>query len=376
MRIRVYQLILAIVLILSALVIGLRGTNPQTTAYQVGGLQTASSVKGVALGPTLWSDSFTGTGWHLSNSNTTQISFLQKDSLNLNATFTSQLDPESVVVARNVNISLSQNPLFVAQLTVSQGVHYGIRFSGTTPDGSGFSAWTEEDPLQHRPGLGSLENVSANLSVETYMANGQAPVQGSRITGLWFYVEATAGTSGTYSMRVASVQAISLTLSPPDASSNSISGSFQGIVIDLNVPEVNQSLFQAYVDFNIHGSSSLRYTPYLMQGTSVLAQGYSYSQNSITSYESAVLTTTLVSSFPNFLPGPNSTAIVIAANSGSINQFSLSNISLKYTSTPIESAGFVDPDTAHLMIAYYFVFLFVTPITITILVAKVFSHEN
>src|SRR5437870_3258341 len=211
MRIRAYQLLLAAVLIISALVIGLRGTNPQTTAYQVSGLQTASSVKGVGLGPTLWSDSFRGTSWHLSPSNTTQTSFTQNGTLDLNSTFTGQPTPQSVTVSRSLNLSLNQNPVVVTQLDVSQGIHYGIRFSGVTSDGTSFNAWSENSPLQHRPGLGSVENVSANLKVQTYLANGQIPLSGSTITRVWLYVEATAGTSGTFSMKVTSIQASPLT---------------------------------------------------------------------------------------------------------------------------------------------------------------------
>ena len=374
MRIRAYQLLLATVLIISALVIGLRGTNPQTTAYQVSGLQTASSVEGVGLGPTYWSDSFTGTSWHLSPSNTTQTVFTQNGTLDLNSTFTGQPIPQSVTVSRSLNLSLDQNPVIVTQLDVSQGVHYGIRFSGVTSDGTSFNAWSENSPLQHRPGLGSVENVSANLKVQTYLANGQIPLPGSRITRLWLYVEATAGTSGTFSMKVTSIQASPLTTS--GSGPTGVTGNFLGVVINLNLPSLNQSIFQAYVDFNIQGPSTLRYTPFLMDGTTILAQGFTYLQNAVTSYESAVMTTTLVSGFPSFLPEGNSTAIIFVANTGNINQFNLVNLSLKYTSTPIQSAGLVDPDVARQMIAYYILFLFVTPITAVILIGRVFKTEK
>ncbi len=85
MKIHVYTLLIALVLVISALVIGLRGTSPQTTAYQVSGLQLATSIQGVGLGPMLWSDSFTSTAWYLSPSNTTQTSFAQNHALDSQA---------------------------------------------------------------------------------------------------------------------------------------------------------------------------------------------------------------------------------------------------------------------------------------------------
>src|SRR5437773_1931997 len=79
---------------------------------------------------------------------------------------------------------------------------------------------------------------------------------------------------------------------------------------------------------------------------------------------------------PNFLPDENSTAIIIAANTGRITQFRLANLSFKYTSTPSQSVGFVDPNVAHYLLAYYLLFLFITPVAAVILVTRVFKTEN
>ena len=374
MKIRVHQLLLAAVLVLPIVVIGLRGTAPQTTAYQVNGLQTATSVQGVGLGLMLWSDNFTGTIWHLSSSNASQPVFSQNGSLDLNGTFIEQTMAQAVTISRNLNLSLDQNPVILTQLVVSKGVHYGIRFSGVTPDGTSFDAWNENSPLQHRPGLARWENVSTNLRLQTYLTNHQIPVPGSRITHLWLYVEATAGTRGIYSMKISSIQAFPLVST--EFGLSTVAGSFLGVEINLNLPSGNQSIFQAYIDFNIQGSSTLKYTPFLMDRTIVLAQGFDYVQNSVTSYESAVLTPTLVSDFPNFLPERDIKTMVIATSAGSISEFKLANLSFKYTSTPIKSAGYVDPTVAQLMIVYYLLFLFVTPVAAIILMLKVFKAET
>src|SRR5437773_6088535 len=123
MKISVYPLLITTVLVISALVIGLRGTSPQITAYQVSGLQTATSIQGVGLGPMLWSDSFTGTAWQLSPSNTTETSFVQNNALNLNITFTGLSSVQAVTVSCCINLSLVQDPFVVTELDVSTGVH-------------------------------------------------------------------------------------------------------------------------------------------------------------------------------------------------------------------------------------------------------------
>ncbi len=374
MKIRVYQLLLAAVLIVSALVIGLRGTSPQTTAYQVSGLQTATSIQGVGLGPMLWSDIFAGANWHLSASGTTQTSMAQNGALDLNVTFNKQPNAQAVTVSRTLNLSLDQDPVAITQLEVSQGVHYGIRFSGITPDGTSFNAWSESSPLQHRPGLGHPENVSANLRVQTYLAGGQTPMQGFTIARMWLYVEAAAGTSGTFSMKVTSIRALSLERSV--SSSTHIDGDFVGVVIDLNLPSVNEDLFQAFVEFSIQGSSDLQYTPFLAAGTSIVAQGFTYVQNGVTSYQVAVLRPQQVSSFPPFLPDGNSTSLIIGAKIGEITQFKLNGLSFKFTATPIQTTGLVDPDVARLTLVYYLLFLFVTPVAAVILISRVFKPES
>ena len=373
MKIRVHHLLLAAILVLPTVVIGLRGTHSQNAAYQVNGLQTATSVEGVGLGLMLWSDNFTDAMWYLSSSNTTQPVFSQKGSLDLNGTFIEQTTAQAVTISRNINLSLDQNPVVFTQLVVSKGVHYGLRFSGVTPDGTSFDAWNENSPLQHRPGLALWENVSTNLRLQTYLTNDQIPVPGSRITHLWLYIEATAGTRGIYSMKISSIKAFPLVST--EFGLSAVSGNFLGVEIDLNLPSPTQSIFQAYVDFNIRGSSTLKYTPFLLDRTIVIAQGFDYVLNSVTSYESAVLSPTLVSGFPNFLPERGDTTMIIATSSGSISQFKLANLTVKYTSTPIQSAGYVDPTVGELMIVYYLLFLFVTPVAAIILVVKVFKAE-
>lgn len=374
MRIRAYPVLISFVLITCALVIGLRGTAHQSTAYQTDSLQNATSLQGVSFGNVLWSDNFTETNWYLSAPNNTEATVQVNHSLYLNVTFTSQEYPQSIVAWSQLNISLDKNPVVITELAVTVGVHYGVRFSGITPDSANFDAWHEASKLQHRPGLGFSESVSTNLALETYMANGHPPIPGSRITRIWFYVEATPGTSGQFSMQVTSLRAFSL--DKTKSSSMEIMGNLEGVVIDLDLPPVTQSLFQAYVGFDIRGTPDLQYTPFFVSGGSVLAQGFTYVQNRLTTYEVAVLLPSLALGFPPFLSDRNSIVIIIGAKAGEINYFKLESLSFKFTSTPARTDGFVDPNVARLFIGYYVLFLFVTPVAAVILLTRVFKPET
>jgi len=373
-KIRPYSLLILFVLITCVLVIGLRGTLPQSGATQFDALHSIASIQGISRGNLIWTDNFSGNEWQLSQSSSTQSNLQVNHLLSLNVTFSKQDIPQAVSISRNINLYLDQNPLVAVGVSVSTGIHYGIRFSGTTPSGATFDAWHEGSKLQHRPGLGTFENVTADLVAETYLANNQLPPPGSKITRLSLYVEATIGTSGEFSMLIPSLQAFEL--KQTTTASPEISGTFSGIVINLGLPSLNQSIFQTYASFDIRGTSDLKYTPFLVSGTSVLAQGYTYTQTAFTSHQVAVLLPQRVTGFPSILPNANVSSVVIGADAGSITYFRIEDLTFKLTSTPDLGTGNVDSNTAQFFTVYYVLFLFVTPVAAVVLFAKVFKNES
>src|SRR2546422_2444213 len=374
MKIRVSTILVSLVLIMSALVIGLRGTSSQPNVYQTGTLQNVTSIQGIMLGERLWADNLTRSeSWPLNAPNTATANLQLNGSLTLSVGFSNQANAQAVSISHSINLSLDKNPIVIVQVTVSPGAHYGVRFSGLTPNGATFNAWQESSDLQHRPGLGTPENISANLQSQAFLANGQIPPLGSRITQISFYVEATPGTQGQYSMRVTSLQAFAQ--EQVASTSSEISGSFLDVVMSLNLPPTDLSLFQTFVSFDIRGTSNLQYIPFLVNGTNVLAQGFTYTQISATVHENAVLLPQLAATFPSILTA-NSTEIIISSKSGEVNYFKLDDLSFKYTSTPLQSQGLVDPNLANFLTGYYILFLFVTPIAAVILLSKVFKSEN
>ena len=161
MKISVYTITISLVLIMSALVIGLRGTSSQPNVYQTDTLQNVTSMHGISLGERLWADNLSrGEAWPLNVPNTATANLLLNGTLTLSVGFSNQANAQAVSISHNVDLSLDRNPIIIAQVTVSPGAHYGVRFSGLTPTGATFNAWSESSDLQHRPGLGTSENIS------------------------------------------------------------------------------------------------------------------------------------------------------------------------------------------------------------------------
>jgi len=309
LRLHPYQALLVSVLILSALVVGLRGTMSQSGAVQNDATNDIQSLQGVTLGNIIWADNFSDNAWRVSSPNTTSVQFQENKSLNLTANFNVESTPQSVVLYREANISLADNPIIVIRLTSSIGVHYGVRFSGVTPAGIAFNAWREGSVLQHRQGLGVPESLRADLTAEADLANSQPISSNSRITRIWFYLETPASSVGTFNLQVESLQ-VSRT-SRTTLSSTYISGNFYDIIVALNIRPTNQSLFQAYASFYISGSPGLMYTLFLASGQTIAAQGYIYTQGTITTHQVAVLLPSLANGVPSVLPDTNSSSLII-----------------------------------------------------------------
>lgn len=368
------KILLIFALLGSVLVVGLRGTLPQDISYQTGSLQSVNLVEGIGPGgPPLWTDNLTdANSWQLSTSTSAVTNLQQNGALLLGVTFFRDTNPQAVTMSKRTNISLGTNPYIIVELEVSQGVHYGIRFFGTLPDGTKFDAWRENSENQHRSGTGTVERLVINLQLEAYLANGEVPLQGSYINQVLFYVEATPGTEGVFALRISALQAFPQSRSIPTEST--ASGAFYDILMPLTLPATTLSLFQVFLSFEIRGDSGFEYVPFLVNGSYLLAEGFTY-RMSVTDHQEAVLLPQLARDPPPFVPS-NSTEVIIVAKIGMINYFKLDNLTLKYTSTPLQTQGPVDASVTTILVWYYLLFLFVTPTVAVILLTRVFRSEN
>jgi hypothetical protein len=364
---------------MASMVVVLRGKSQQTTVLDVSNLNSLESSYYVRLNDTIWQDPLNNTSqWHVSYSQPNMTAGVTANgALHLNATIASEQYAQAVNLYRSVNFSLAQNPVLRISLEASAGIHYGIRISGQDASGNPFQAWSESSYLQHRNGLGRIENFTMSAVVEAYKVNGVFPAAGSSITSLQFYVEATPGQTGQYFLHL-----YAMTLVAPNrymfSAASQILDQMDGIVLTLNPANKlgysDNQFAQGYVNYYVKGTTDLVYTVYYVHDLTVVGQGYVYSSSALT-YNIASFSTSNVRSYPPFLIGNNTYSIVLAPSAGSFLTFQLDGYSLRYLSQAPLTTTPADIDATTVFI-YYLVFLFVTPAAIVVLVSRLFSHET
>ena len=364
----------------ASLVLILRSSVPQRNASQIDGTSYLESIYGSSLGPEIWSDNLTGqTRWQVYSGNGTEALPLtfSNHTLNLTALFSGTSQPVAVsIVRRPINISLNSNPIAFATVNVSKQIHYGMRFSGIEPGNVPFQAWYETSPLQHRPGLGVNENLTASLVGDTFTANGQSLPQNSTITSIEFYLEATPGQMGRFPLILSRIAIVS-TLQEPYADN----AEYNGLIVHLSsavqgANSRNESIFQAYVGYRIRGTPDLQYRLYFNHGLLTEAEGYVYHLKSVLDYEEAILLPQLVHDFPSVYSQSNWDYVSVSALQGNITYFKLDTLNLEYLSQTVTPSGYFDPASAQFLFAYYIIFLLVTPILIVILIGRAFRDEQ
>jgi hypothetical protein len=361
-----------------ASVVMLRGTATPRTVFNISGVQAVTSAYAVETGDTIWRDDLSDISqWHLAYEKTTIVQARANGVLAMNVTFSPQNEPQAMNLYRAVNISLDSNPVFSATVRVSLGIHYGVRLSGVDENNQTFNAWSESSNFQHRPGLGVNENLTLSAITESYLANGVIPLTGSRITSIRFYLEATVGQLGQFSLVLSHV-AVSKTDLTSFNANKEVSGNINEIVLGISVPpdirSGDQQFFETFIGFYVSGNPHGTYLVYYLQNLSVLARSYGYAASTKFSYNLAFLSPSLAIGFPTFIAFPNSTFIVVDTQGGSLTEFRLDDLSIRFlrqSATP-STLSLSDPT---LLLAYYFGFLFVVPTAIVILLSRVVRRE-
>jgi hypothetical protein len=364
---------------MASMVIILRGKSQQTTVLDVSNLNSLGSAYYVRLNNTIWQDPLNNTSqWHVSYSQPNMTARATANgALRLNATFASEPYAQAINLYRSVNFSLAQNPVLLISLEASVGIHYGIRISGLDSSGNQFQGWSESSYLQHRNGLGRTENFTISAVVEAYKVNGVFPAPGSSITSLQFYIEATPAQFGQYSLNVFGMKVVAPNQYPFDTAKPA-QDEMDGIVLTLNsansVGFTDNQFAQGYIDYYVRGTTDLFYTVYYLHGLTVVGQGFEYSARALT-YNIATFSASKVSSYPPFLIGNDTSAILLSPIRGSFLTFQLGGFSVRYLSQAPNPTAPSDMD-ATFVLAYYVTFLFVTPLAMVILISRLFSHET
>lgn len=363
---------------MASMVVILRGKSDQITVLNASNLNTLESSYYTRLNNTIWQDPLTDASlWHIGYFQPNMTARASAEgTLQLNATIASESYPQAVNLYRSVNFSLAQNPLVLISLEASIGIHYGIRMTGQDGSGTPFQAWSESSYLQHRIGLGQKENFTISAPVEAYKVNGIFSTAGSTITSLQFYIEATAGQTGQFVLSVYRITVVSANHYAFN-SANQVLSSMDGIALTLNsttgLGYTDNNFAQGYIDYYVKGTPDLVYSVYFMHGLNVVGQGFDYSASSVT-YNIAAFSASNVRNYPPFFAGNNTFSIILFPTRGSFLSFQLGGFSVRYlsqaplTTTPND----IDPG---IILSYYLIFLFVTPVAIVILVSRLSAHE-
>lgn len=361
-----------------ASVVMLRGTATPRTVSNVSGMPAVASAFAVESGDILWSDDLSNMSqWHLAYQKNTVVEAKANGVLIMNVKFSPQNEPQAVNLYRAANISLDSNPVFSITARIWPGIHYGVRLSGRDENNQTFNAWSESSRFQHRLGLGIDENLTLNAVTEAYLANGVIPLAGSRITTIQFYLEATIGQSGQFSLALSRVSVARTGLAPFNANSQ-VNGAIHGIVFTLNVPSNlwsgDQQFFDTFIGFYVSGNSHATYVFYYLHNLSVLARSYGYTASTTFSYNLAFLSQSLAIGFPTFIAFPNSTSIILDVQSATLTAFRLEDLSIRFlqqSATPLT----LSLSYPSLLLVYYLGFLFVVPTVIVILLSRVPRRE-
>ena len=364
---------------MASMVVVLRGKSQQTTVLNVSNLNSLESANYIRLNNTILEDPLTDASqWQVGYSQPSMTARISANGvLKLNATIAPESYPQAVNLYRSLNLSLAQNPVLLISLEASVGIHYGIRIAGRDSTGTPFQAWSESSYLQHRSGLGRKENFTISASLEAYKVNGIFSAVGSRITSLLFYVEATSGQAGQFTLNIYRLKVVAPNQYQFSAA-NEIQDTIDEIALTLNstnsLSYTDNQFAQGYIDYYVRGTPDLDYTVYYLHGLTVVGQGFEYSARSLT-YNIATFSSSKITSYPPLLTGNNTFLIILSPIRGSFLSFQLGGFSVRYlsqapsTTAPTE----IDPST---ILAYYLIFLFVTPVAIVVLVSRLFSNQT
>lgn len=369
-------LALTFTLLVLALMISLTaGSLRPKTEDQIDGLRHFRSMEVITGKQIVWSEDWRNqSAWTDSRSPGVISTIRVNGSLVLSANFSPANATGIVQFYRNLNLSLDRDPSLDITLSVPTGVVYGISFLGYYPNGTLFSTETGPSYLQNRQGQGGTEHISANLVREVYVAIGASPPTASKVTRIIFSLTATPSKSLDFSMKILDITAYSSQrLLTYDWTTTSRA---LGLILNLDLPPSNETLFQLIAGFDISGSSDLSYTLYFVNGYSVVAQGSVYHPKIFLTYEIAPLRRGLVSSAPPFYSKNSLWSVVIVALQGEITDLRVDSLALRYTLQSPPNVSNLDPNFIRIVLDVYLLLLFVIPIDSVIILRWLLKSET
>src|SRR2546429_400541 len=310
-----------------------------------------------------YSDNYTGwTATPNEQVNTTQ------NSLVVSGVFQNASTSTSVSIIKNTSINITSYPILTANVDVTTGVSYGIRFYAQYPNGTEYNVWWGGSPLDHRPGLG-YESLRVNMQREASLAAGHDV---EIINRLQLYVEDSPH----------SPQSFQLTLSKLSFENYSLehvsNGQYRAVYFDLkNPPQENASWYLNKIDsgVTIQASQGTVHSIYFFEGQNLYSSsttGIAYT--SLTSFSEYPLYPTIqLQIFPELLP-QSKASIVFVVMSGTLQSVTMNYANFEFL--PTTTHPDLSPQSVGLYYVYFIFFLFLLPVGIAILVFREFLSRK
>ncbi len=277
----------------------------------------------------------------------------------LSGTFSPSSKPSSVEMTKDLFANLESYPIMFAQVEVTAGVGYGLRFY-TTVDGKSIPIWNNSDILNHRIGTGEFEDIQVNMALLSKMNTG---VTAQNVTQLQMYVERVPSTTSTpFKLVLENLEFLDYNLIPFDAN-----GSYHSVYFSFdNLPSGGPSyaLNRIDLDLQLSAAPGTRYEIFQLNGSSARSGAvFDYSQ-AIATYDYSLYPKGTPEVFSDNIPPTGNFSIVVVALSGEITQAKLQNVSFVFTpSDPVS----VIPNALGWYLFLIF-FLFLLPLSVALFI--------
>jgi len=275
----------------------------------------------------------------------------------------------AVSLFKNANINITSYPILIANVNLTSGVRYGIRFYAQYPNGTEYNVWWEGSPLDHRPGIG-YESLRVNMQREAILATGHAV---EIISKMGLYVEDPPDSPTSFQFTLSKLSFENYNLEPTSGDQ------YQAIYYDLNnAPQENQSwsLNKVNLGLMVQATQGSTFSIYFFDGpflyASTTATGILY--NSLASYVQ-------ISFYPNLQPQGfseilplSNTSIVFVATSGALQSVTVQFANFEFLPATMNSD--LTQQSLGLYYVYFIFFLFLLPVGIAILVFREFLSRK
>ena len=284
MKLKLKYAVLVLVISLAVLTLCLRGAVPEKTYVY-------SEIPASAVHASIVSyDPWSGVGWGVDDfsvdignwwkyeQNITSLLSVNDGVLNLTGVFDYSQGNQFVVLFRNLDINVSELPIFSINVSVSEGAIYHVRFVGKDSKGVERDVWWETSPLDDLSGKSRWETHVVDLAAFSEQAVG-SPV--STLTRVMVVLDSSFSKNGKgeeslcishvgFSGRSPRVSRI-----PGDAQFVSSENPFQAVIIDLPYAyrsNASWSVKWSSVTYTLTSSSEFEYVMVLLSRDGDLLQ--------------------------------------------------------------------------------------------------------